>query len=98
MFPQDPFIFLHQQLTMNTDNLTRLKKIFAAALAIEATKVTDDLAYGKDWDSVAHMALVAALESEFDIMMETADVIDLSSVRKAKEILPKYGITFDITG
>jgi hypothetical protein len=47
------------------------------------------------WDSVGHMALVAALEQEFDIMMETDDIIDLSSFEKGMEILSKkYEIVF----
>jgi acyl carrier protein len=45
------------------------------------------------WDSVGHMAMVAALEDAFDIMMETDDIIDFSSYEKGIEILKtKYGI------
>ena len=41
------------------------------------------------------MSLVAALEDAFDIMMETDDIIDLSSYEKGMEILSKnYGIEF----
>lgn len=47
------------------------------------------------WDSVGHMTLVAALENAFDIMMETDDIIDLSSYEKGKEILNKYGVTIE---
>lgn len=48
------------------------------------------------WDSVGHMSLIAALEDSFDIMMETDDIIDLSSYEKGKEILAKddYGVEF----
>lgn len=45
-----------------------------------------------EWDSVGHMSLVAALEDAFDIMMETDDIIDLSSFEKGKEILKKYDV------
>ena len=38
------------------------------------------------WDSVGHMALIAVLEQSFDIMMETDDIIDLSSFEKGMEI------------
>ena len=31
------------------------------------------------WDSVGHMSLIGALEDAFDIMMDTDDIIDLSS-------------------
>ena len=46
------------------------------------------------WDSVGHMSLVAALEDEFDIMIDTDDIIDFSSFEKGKEILAKYGVEF----
>lgn len=47
------------------------------------------------WDSVGHMGLVAELEDTFDIMMETDDIIELSSFEKGMEILKKYGINFE---
>ena len=47
------------------------------------------------WDSVGHMGLIAALEEEFDIMMDTDDIIDLSSYEKGKEIMAdNYDIEF----
>jgi acyl carrier protein len=65
---------------------------------VTALEVTPEeaplLVYGqsKAWDSVGHMALVAALEDAFDIMMEMDDIIDLSSFEKGKEILKKYAV------
>ncbi len=38
------------------------------------------------------MALVAAIESAFDIMLDTDDVIDMSNFAKAREIVTKYGV------
>ena len=48
------------------------------------------------WDSVGHMTLVAAIEDAFDIMMDTDDIIDLSSYERGMEILSKdeYGVDF----
>ena len=41
------------------------------------------------------MGLVASLEDAFDIMMDTDDIIDLSSYEKGMEILSKnYDINF----
>lgn len=42
------------------------------------------------WDSVAHMAIVAELEDQLDVMLDTDDIIDMSSVDKTIEILQKY--------
>ncbi|MEK4146250.1 acyl carrier protein [Robertmurraya sp. FSL W8-0741] len=78
-------------------NQQKLKSIFAEALGIEESQVTDTLAYNTipEWDSVAHMALVAEIDDQFDIMLDTDDVLDLSSFAKAKEILQKYDIRFE---
>lgn len=48
------------------------------------------------WDSIGHMDLITELEHAFDIMMDTDDIIDLSSYEKGKEVLSKvdYGIAF----
>jgi acyl carrier protein len=72
----------------------KLKQIFSETLGIDEGMVNDDLKYNSipEWDSLAHMSLVAAIDDEFDIMLETEDVIDMSSFAKAKEILVKYGI------
>lgn len=79
------------------NNEERLKKAFAAGLSIPLEKISDTLAFKEcpTWDSIAHMALVAAIDTEFDTMMETDDIINMSSFKKAKEILSKYGITFN---
>lgn len=69
---------------------------------LETFEITEDVLPGLKyqditaWDSVGHMSLIAALEEAFDIMMDTDDIIDLSSYEKGKEILAKddYGVAF----
>jgi acyl carrier protein len=75
-------------------NLERFTQCFAASLNIAPDAVVDTLTYQSisAWDSVAHMALVAALEGDFNIMLDTDDIIGMSSVGVAKEILRKYGV------
>jgi hypothetical protein len=34
------------------------------------------------------------LDSNFDTMIDTDDVLDMSTYRKAREILTKYGVKF----
>jgi acyl carrier protein len=72
------------------------KKVFCETFQIEELQLTG-LAYQgvKSWDSIGHMALVAALEETFDIMMETDDIINMSSFEKGKEILiNNYAVEF----
>ncbi len=79
---------------MNNQEL--LYKSFADALQIEESIISDDLKYQSiaEWDSIAHMVLINEIETNFNVIIETDDVIDMSSVSKAKEILSKYNINF----
>lgn len=79
--------------------MTNLEKYNQAF--IESLEVTEDQLNGlqyqqiPNWDSVGHMGLIAAIEDAFDIMMDTDDLIDLSSYEKGKEILAaNYNIEF----
>lgn len=66
---------------------------FAEVLGIPQAQITDDLRYASipQWDSIAHMAVVTALEEQFGIMIDMDDVIDMNTVGKAREIVHKYG-------
>jgi acyl carrier protein len=77
-------------------NTEKLYKTFAEALNIDLSKVRDGLTYQSipEWDSISHMVLISQLEEAFSVSIETDDVIDMSSVEKAKEILRKYNISF----
>ncbi len=77
-------------------NLEKYNKAFCDAFEITEDKLAN-LQYQQIelWDSVGHMTLVANLEDAFDIMMNTDDIIDLSSYEKGKEILSNnYHIEF----
>jgi len=77
----------------NTDKLT---EAFVTSLGIGNEEVVDTLKYNSisQWDSIAHMTLVAELEAVFDVMLDTDQIIDMSSVAKAKEILAVHGVEF----
>ena len=42
------------------------------------------------WNSIGHMSLIAALDENYKISLETDDIIDFSSFKKGIEILPNY--------
>jgi acyl carrier protein len=78
---------------MNAED--QLKTAFEAGLGITGDEVDwDTLEYRgiPQWDSVAHMQVVAEIEDAFDIMLEIDDVIGMSSFTVTKDILTKYGV------
>ena len=77
-------------------NKEKYVNAFVEALEVSADQVAG-LKYQEipNWDSVGHMGLIASIEDAFDIMMDTDDIIDLSSFEKGMEILSKnYDIEF----
>ena len=76
-------------------NLEKYNNVFIENLQVSENQL-ENLKYQSVelWDSVGHMTLVAAIEDAFDIMMDTDDIIDLSSYEKGMEILKKYDIEF----
>ena len=51
----------------------------------------------EQWDSVAHMQVVAEIEDAFDIMLEIDDVIAMADFKVTKDILGKYDVSFALT-
>jgi acyl carrier protein len=78
------------------ENKNKLYTTFSNALNISIENIKDTLAYQSipEWDSITHMILISQLEEDFDVSIDTEDVIDMSSVAKAQEILIKLGIQF----
>lgn len=73
-------------------------RVFAAfkeALDLDNDVDISSLVYREhpEWTSVGHMIIIAALESEFDTMLETDDILAMSSFDKAVEIMTKYANT-----
>ena len=67
----------------------RLRDVFVESLDLDADADVAQLKYRdiEAWDSVGHMALVAAIEDEFDVQFDTDQVIDMSSFKVAVDML-----------
>ena len=78
-----------QELTLETDADVRLDDAIRNGLGLASETDLKDIAYGEteEWDSVAHMQLVAALEGMFGIMIDTDDVIAMSDYQQVRRIL-----------
>lgn len=70
----------------------QLRGVFRETFELGAEAEIDGLAYRAipAWDSIGHMRLVAAIETQFDIMLDTDEVLDLSSFTKAVEIVRRH--------
>ena len=75
-------------------NIERYNKIFLDLFEAEEAELNEAFNFGvaPNWDSLAHMELIAQLEDEFDIMLDTEDITHFGGYENGKKILSKYGI------
>ena len=75
-------------------NIDKYKTVFSKSLAIDMSLVSEKLQYNDipEWDSIGHMTLISGLEEEFNISIDTDDIVDFSSFEKGKQILKKYKV------
>lgn len=75
----------------------QIQDLFTAALGLPPETDFATLAYRgvPQWDSVAHMSLVARIEAALGIMLETDDVLDMSSFEECLRILARHGVAVD---
>jgi len=73
-------------------DVEKLKTVFRDTLDLPDDIAWTELRYSEypTWTSLGHMSLVAAIETEFDIMFETDDIIDMSSFDKSVELVAKH--------
>ena len=71
------------------NNKIKYKNSFAESLNVKLDTVKEDLKYNEipEWDSIGHMTLISKLEEEFNISMETDDIVSFDSFKKGIEIL-----------
>jgi acyl carrier protein len=65
---------------------------FRESLDLDPTVDVTTLTYRghPSWTSLGHMTLVAALEDRFDVMLDSEDILEMSSYHKVVEIMGKY--------
>ena len=75
-------------------SLERYKSTFIKSLSINENNFKDNLEYNEipERDSIGHMTLMSELEEEFNISLETEDIVDFSSFKKGIVILSKYDV------
>lgn len=79
---------------MKDSNLERLREIFTVILDLPPDvdpATVRQLAYPK-WDSLATVSIIAAIESEFGLQMDGADMQRLGSFEAAEALLEERGL------
>lgn len=80
-------------MTVTTVN-DRLKGLYVEVLELSEDVDVESLKYRDipQWDSLGHMSLVAAIEDEFGVQLDTEQVIGMSSFKVALDMLKDLGV------
>jgi len=78
---------------MNDKLVTLLAEVFGLRREeITAHLTKDDVG---NWDSLKQMDLVVSLEREFNVELEIADIITMTSVEKINRVLKSKGVSLE---
>jgi len=72
----------------------RVARVFSEVLGVSAEQITDDTSPDNtpQWDSMAAMNLVVAIEDEFEVTLSTAEIISMRNVAIVKKVLTSKGV------
>lgn len=75
-------------------NLEKLENIFCEVFSVEKSNLGPNFDKNniENWDSVHQLYLTTAIEDEFDIMLDSEDILEFTSFESIKNILKKYEI------
>jgi len=73
---------------------TRVAKVFSEVLGVSPSQITDETSPDNtpQWDSMAAMNLVVAIEDEFDVRLSTAEIISMRNVAIVRKVLTAKGV------
>jgi acyl carrier protein len=66
-----------------------LIQLFAEILQVDPTDLNEDSSPDnvKQWDSLAAMELVAAIEEKFKVKLSTKEIMKMSTIGRARKVL-----------
>ena len=72
----------------------RVAKVFSEVLGVSPEQITDETSPDNlpQWDSMAAMTLVVAIEDEFDLRLSTAEITSMRTVGIVRRVLQKKGV------
>lgn len=74
--------------------MSKLIEILSEKLSIPKEQINDETAYNvaKNWDSVTHLEITAALEEAYNVEFDVDEITTMENVRVIKDILKKHGV------
>ncbi len=77
-------------------NLEKYQRVFCDLFNVDKGALDEGFTFANisQWDSMAHLSLISALEEAFDVMFETEDILHFGGYLNGIEILKKYGVEF----
>jgi acyl carrier protein len=68
--------------------------VFAEVLQLDPAELADDSSPEsvKQWDSLAAMELVAAIEEKFNVQLSTKEIMKMSTIGRARRTLRGKGV------
>lgn len=83
---------------MNIDSNVAYRQVFSSVFNMPEDRFDSDFSFEKinDWDSIIHMNLITALEEEFEVMLDTEEILHFGSFENGKRILAKHGVAIEM--
>ena len=73
--------------------LSEYNKCFTEVFGVKEEVLNEEFKFGSgQWNSFAHMELIAKLEDQFEIFFSTEDITHFGNYENGKKILEKYNV------
>ena len=74
-----------------------LLQVFSEVLGVQASELSDETSpeNTEEWDSLAAMSLVTAIENRYDIKISIGEIMSMNSIGNARAILSQKGVAFE---
>jgi acyl carrier protein len=71
------------------EKIEKLNGIISRILEIDESKITNEMDINNvpSWDSINQMALIAAIEEDFEIELSFDEISEMNSVKKIRELM-----------
>ncbi|WP_242826631.1 acyl carrier protein [Oribacterium sp. NK2B42] len=77
-------------------NREKYAQIFKDVFGVNDSELNEKFNFKEveKWDSFAHLTLISELETTFDVMFETEDILHYGGYLNGMDILKRYGVEF----